>query len=158
MGTRFRSIAATVSHSLQVLVEASLGHVIRACGDFHQDGRFGEAPSASSMCFELPNPSAAPIVTYLLNYVGPSCDFEASLRKELWFYEDPLADLSGALRFWAEVTSCIDRLSDWYPDFSQQREFLDVPWKASTDLLLQKFHGLVSAEQECDCTEMTPAM
>merc|ERR1711920_942425 len=83
MGTRFRSIAATVSYSLQALVEASLGHVIKACDDFHREGRFGEDPSASSMCFELPNPSAAPIVTYLLNYVGPSCDFKASMRIHL---------------------------------------------------------------------------
>merc|ERR1711920_984908 len=127
MGTRFRSIAATVSYSLQVLVEASLGHVIKACDDVHHDGRFGADPSASSMCFELPNPSAAPIVTYLLNYVGRSCDFEASLRKELWFYEDPLADLSGALRFMAEMTSCIDRLLDLEPDLRQ----LGSSWRAS---------------------------
>lgn len=128
---QFTTIARRLAHTVQLLVEGSLGHAIQACKDRGCACSCSVVPTASSMCFEVPQPSVAPLVSHLLSYSGPPDDFVQDLKEQFWYCEDPLDDLHRAFRFWAEVYACIER----FPDLSQQELWLEIPWDASAELL-----------------------
>merc|ERR1712046_164133 len=95
-----------IAHTMQLLLEASLSHVFKRCSSIT------DVAAVADMCFELPQPGAAVLMSFFLKYSGRPDNFIFELNKEFWYFQNPLEDLLRAFHFWNEFCRCIGN----YPD------------------------------------------